>query len=131
MRYGNFLIKAGIFLMLCGITSIFVYYASIFPNIKDFLKVIFFIFFIVSLILIFFDESIANYLGDVKPESVRGLGFGIPFIFVMVSYLISSAIEWMFLSKLIEFTVLGLIGLAIVITLAVFYFRLRGNDNAR
>jgi len=127
MRYGNFLIKAGVFLMLCGLTSIIVYYASIFPNLKDFLKVIFFIFFIVSLILIFFDESIANYLGDVKPESVRGLGFSIPFIFVMVGYLISSAIKWIFLIKLIEYSVLGLIGLAIVITLAVLYFKMKGN----
>ena len=72
MRFGHFLIRAGIFLFIIGFTSLVVYYASIFEPIRKFYIVASTIVFFLSIISVLLDETIGNAIGNIKPEVVRG-----------------------------------------------------------
>lgn len=129
MRIGTFLIRSGVLLIIIGLTAIGVFYASIYTDARDAFLTIKGIVLVLSILSILFDELFSGLIGGkLKPEVLRGIGFIVPIILISVSYLISSAIRWEFMIKLIQFSLLGLFGLAVLIFIIIALIKSRGGQ---
>lgn len=130
--YGKFIFYSGVFLIIVGLTSLTVYYASMSEPMLNFYKVVSLIIIVLSIISIFFDEDTGNFLGGFEPLMVRGVGFANLLILTIVSFLIGSAIKWIALIRLIQIIFGVLVAIIVLGTVAFFYLKTKhtqGNQN--
>ena len=127
---GTFLINAGTILIIIGFFALSVYNASFNEFVKNWYFGMTPVILVLGIIFVLFDECIGNLFGKIKPEIIRGIGFFVPIILIVVSYIIGTAINWIFLVRIIQISFIVLI--VLIILGLIIYFLIqskRGNQN--
>ena len=127
---GTFLINAGTILIIIGFFALSVYNASFNEFVKNWYFGMTPVILVLGIIFVLFDEFIGNLFGKIKPEIIRGIGFFVPIILIVVSYIIGTAINWIFLVRVIQISFIVLI--VLIILGLIIYFLIqskRGNQN--